>query len=318
MEIKLEKNIERVKDLVKNGYCPVECSFGNESVVDDLMMDHHGKMSDKESVAVRAYRDLFGIRESDPRFVINHIDADSIFAVAALTGLLPHPESRYAASLPAFKQEAWKKDLLPLAETIAIIDTDPIGRNLLAMPYGAVLVTWESLFGFQADDELAAQTAVQGWRILLTLPSAQTFVAAAEQSESERRKSAMADLNERGKKIGNVMLLTGSRVFGFAEWYERQPENGGAYEAKGWKNPIVIALSEQETITFGMPNKVVAEEVLGSGGLLRVFDCLNKLYGLKAGQGFGGREAVGGSPRGQKMTESDLLEICTVVNQLIG
>ena len=128
MKIAFSKNAEAVAAMVAEGFCPIECSFGNKSIIDDLKMDHHGEYSNLESVAVRAYRDHFGARASDMRFVVNHVDADCIFAIAALAGVLPHPQSQYAATLPEFKQSIWRQDLLPLAETIAVIDTDPIGE----------------------------------------------------------------------------------------------------------------------------------------------------------------------------------------------
>ena len=314
--IAFEKNIETVKALVEQGYCPVECSFGGVSVVDELELDHHGEKSHLESVAIRAYRDFFGKRAEDPRFVINHIDADSIFAVAALAGLLPHPEA--AKSMPAYMQKAWGQDLMPLAETIAVMDCDPIGRDIIAMPMGSILAAWNSLFGANANDELAAYCAVEGFRRLLTQPSARVFVAAAENAENERREAALADLRERGEKQGNVMTILGSRVFGFAEWYQRQPENGAPTEAAGWDNPIVVSwLEGAENITMACPNKTVAEELLGEGGLMNVFKTLNAHYGLEEGSGFGGRETIGGSPRGRKMTEEDLQIAVSVINQLM-
>lgn len=317
MKIAFSKNAEAVAAMVAEGFCPIECSFGNKSIIDDLKMDHHGEYSDLESVAVRAYRDHFGARAKDGWFVVNHIDADCIFAIAALAGLLPHPNSEYAETLPAFKQSIWRQDLLPLAETIAVIDTDPIGRDILSMPFGDVLITWNSLFGTGADEALAASAAVQGWRILLTAPTAKTFLAAATEAESARRNAALADLQERGKCDGKVMVLKQSRVFGFAEWYDRKPENGLATEIAGWANPIVIALTEQGNITFGTPNKEVAEQLFGAGGLMRVFAKLNDLFRIPAGQGFGGRETVGGSPRGRVMTEEELVIIVNVVNDSI-
>lgn len=202
------------------------------------MLDHHGRMSHLESVAIRAYRDFFAAREADPRFVVNHIDADSIFAVAALAGLLPHPQSKYAASLPVFLQKTWLQDLLPLAETIAVMDTDPIGRDVLSMDFGAILITWEALFGANASDELAAYAAVEGWRRLLTQPSTKAFVAAAEKAEAERRDQALADLAERGTKTGKVMAICNSRVFGFAEWYDRRPEAGQPTEVISTGGPV--------------------------------------------------------------------------------
>ena len=60
------------------GYCPIECAFGEESVVDALQMDHHGTMGDLEGVAVRACRDHYGPRKADPPFVVaGAADADA-------------------------------------------------------------------------------------------------------------------------------------------------------------------------------------------------------------------------------------------------
>ncbi len=314
--IAFSKDIETVKSLVAEGFCPVECSFGGVSVVDSLELDHHGSKSHLESVAIRAYRDFFGKRAEDPRFVINHIDADSIFAVASLAGLLPHPEA--AKSMPVFMQKAWGQDLLPLAETIAIMDTDPIGRDVIAMPMGNVLTAWNSLFGANANDELAAYAAVEGFRRLLTQPSAKVFVDAAQTTENQRRDAALRDLRERGEKVGAVMTIKQSRVFGFSEWYQRNVESGAPTEAAGWDNPIVVSLVEATSaLTFGAPNKTVAEEMLGTGGFMNVFKALNEAYGLADGAGFGGRETIGGSPRGQKMTEADLATAVSVINQLM-
>ncbi len=314
--IAFSKDVETVKSLMAQGFCPVECSFGGVSVVDSLELDHHGSKSHLESVAIRAYRDFFGKRAEDPRFIINHIDADSIFAVAALAGLLPHPEA--AKSMPVFLQKTWGVDLLPLAQTIAIMDTDPIGRDIISMPMGSVLAAWNSLFGANANDELAAYAAVEGFRRLLTQPSAKVFVSAAENAENERREAALADLRERGHKNGKVMTIKQSRVFGFDVWYQRNVEVGGPTEAAGWDNPIVVSwLEGAENITMACPNKEVAEELLGKGGLMNVFKALNAHYGLAEGSGFGGRETIGGSPRGQKMTEEDLTKAVSIINQLM-
>lgn len=319
LEIIVRKNISEVELAVAQGYCPVECSFGDRSIVDDLEMDHHGEKSHLESVAIRAYRDHFGKRAENPRFVLNHVDADCIFAVAALAGLLPHPESQYAASLPTFKQKVWKQNLLPLAETIAILDTDPIGRDIIAMPFGSHLITWNAMFGFNVDDELGAVAAVQGWRQLTTASVAvKPYLDAAEASEKARCEAALADLTERGEKIGDVVIIKESRVFGFSEWYQRNLA-GAANEVAGWDNPVVIALaSGLQSLTFGCPNQDVAEAIFGQGGLKNVFTRLNELYALEPGNGFGGRESVGGSPRGMKMTEEDLRKAADIVNEIIS
>lgn len=207
-----------------------------------------------------------------------------------------------------------------MAETIAIIDTDPIGREIIAMPFGQTLITWNALFGSQANDELGALSAVWGWKMLLTASPAVTapFLNAAEQSEKGRCEAALKDLTERGNRFGIVQAINGSRVFGFSEWYGRNAEAGSPVEVAGWRNPIVVSLTEKDqNITFGCPNKDVAEALLGKGGLQNVFSKLNTLYGLEGQSGFGGRETVGGSPRGLKMSFSDIEKIAEVINALI-
>ena len=95
LEIAFAKTAAEAIKFVELGFCPVECSYGGVSVVDDLNMDHHGvtvdgrDLSELESVAIRAYRDCYGKRFNDPRFVISHIDADCTFAIASLAGYVP-------------------------------------------------------------------------------------------------------------------------------------------------------------------------------------------------------------------------------------
>ena len=317
LEIVVVKTADEAKEFVKKGFTPVECSFGNESVVDNLELDHHGSMSDKESVAIRAYRDLFGKRAGNKKFVVNHIDADNMFAIASISGMLPHPESEYAASLPPFLQATWKKDLTPLAETIATMDTDPIGRDVLSMSYGQHLVMWDALYGNQARTPLEALAGVEAWVNITTNRNAGIFLEAARASEQARIDMARADLNERGQNAGDVFVIRNSRMFGFDVWYGRNPEEGKPTEVAGWEHPLVLSLTEeQQNITIAAPNQTVAEELLGKGGLKNVFDRLNELYECPEGKGFGGRETIGGSPRGQVMTEEDVRKIAVVVNQV--
>lgn len=321
LEIAVVNTADEAREYVKKGYTPVECSFGSESVVDELELDHHGSMSDKESVAIRAYRDLFGVRANNKKIVVNHIDADNMFAIASVCGLLPHPNSAYAASLPPFQQKPWQQDLMPLAETIATMDTDPIGREVLKMPYGQHLVMWNSIYGSLSKTRLQALSAVQGWITITTSRNVGVYLDAAKNSEQARIDMAKKDLEERGKKEGDVFVIRNSRMFGFDVWYGRDPEKGKPTEAAGWKHPIVLSLTEeQQNITIGVPspgNSVkVAEELLGKGGLKNVFDRLNKLYECPEGAGFGGRECIGGSPRGRVMKEEDVRKIAVVINQV--
>lgn len=105
-------------------------------------------------------------------------------------------------------------------QELPLSDTDPIGRDILLMPFGEVLVTWNAMYGNGAEDELSALAAIQGWRWLLTNRNAVPFIKMAAELENSRADNALLDLRERGEKFGAVMLINGSRVFGFNEWYQ--------------------------------------------------------------------------------------------------
>lgn len=311
MHIIVTNNENQVQDLVNKGFCPVECSIGGRSFVDELTMDHHGEFSNLEAVSLRAYRDHFGSRKSDPRFVIvGNPDADATFAVAALAGLLPHP-SFDCSGLPPHLHKVWQRDLSGLAKTIGVIDIDPIGRNIPAMEGGDILMTWNAMSS--GMDDTAAYQGVGLWRTLTTgNPSQlQPFLDAARVTEENRRSASYDDLYERGIGLeGGVLFLNGSRTFGFPEWYGRIEEMPST-ERAGWEHPVVFALTERGNVTVGCPNKEVAEEIFGPGGL-------KNLFATEPFAGWGGRESVGGSPRGEVMDQKKAQTLVAYAVRLIG
>lgn len=310
-KLEVTNEIGMVRDLVTQGYCPVECSIGGESIVDSLEMDHHGVLSHLEGVAVRAYRDHYGSRSSDPRFVVvGTVDADAAFAIASLAGLIPHPSKEVNGPPPV--QRAWKADLTTLAGLVNLIDTDPIGVDLAAHPEGPKLLLWNSMFG-GGRDALQGSAGVDGWRRITTAPpfAVGPLLAAVKETEGTRRAAALRDWGERGSTLGRVGVLTHSRAWGFDVWYGRDPSASPDSPA-GWERPVVIALVEaMGGITIGCPNKAVAEALFGEGGLKNVFPKLSP-------EGWGGREAIGGSPRGLKMSEGDLQAAALKISELIN
>jgi hypothetical protein len=304
---------QQVLDLIDMGYCPVECSIDGESLVDSLEMDHHGVRSDLEGVAVRAYRDHFGARKDDPRFVIVGVaDADATFAVAALAGLLPHPSrAEEFAHLPPHLQAVHTADVSALAALVNKVDTDPIGIDLAAHEQGPKLLLWNAAYG-GGRTSLQGFAGVDGWRRILTgAPFAVgPLLEAARTTEAARREAAKKDLTERGTTTGKVGAILDSRAWGFDVWYGRTEEADPNIPA-GWERPVVAALAEGNgSITLGCPNKAVAEALFGPGGLMNVFE---RLPG-----GWGGREAIGGSPRGQEMTADDLAEVVRTLNEMMN
>ena len=308
--VRVTNDASEVRDLIAEGFCPVECSIGGESLVDDLEMDHHGENSHLESVAVRAYRDHFGARAHDPRFVVvGSPDADATFCISALAGHLPHPSVEVPAYLPEHVKAAKQRDLTDLANTVAVIDTDPIGRNLSAMPFGAELLLWNSLMSFSADSDMSAIAGVFLWeQIASDAPSRKPLVEAAVQTEADRREAARAEMIiDLGNGVG---YIEESSTWGFDVWYGRNVDHA-ANTPEGWKFGVILArVASSGGITVGCPNQAVAESLFGEGGLKNVFTNLPK-------EGWGGREAIGGSPRGEKMSVNDLKEAADVVVSLI-
>jgi len=303
--VRVSNDLDEVEELVGRGYCPVECSIGGKSVVDDLLMDHHGEWSHLESVAVRGYRDHYGARAHDPRFVVAGVaDADATFAIAALAGVLPHPNKEVSGPPPVVKAQT--QDLAGLAETVAVIDTDPIGRHLPEMEGGDILLAWNAMSDGRTD--LGATTGVGLWVSLTTgNPTQQRpLLDGAVAAETRRRELAANELFEVGDTVDGVTILDGSTVFGFDVWYGRLSD-ADADTAAGWARPVVLArVAKTGGITIGCPNAEVAEALFGPGGLKNVFSLLQP-------EGWGGRETVGGSPRGTQMSAAELRAAARVV-----
>lgn len=311
IKIKVERDFNQADQIAKSRQAiPVECSFGQHSVMDSYMLDHHGAMADAEAVSIRGYRDLFGVAANNAVFMVNHIDADNTFTIAAMAGILPHPKN-------IGKGNIFGKDYIQLAETIAKMDTDPIAYDVLKLPYGGILVAWESLYAFKEVSDEFALKAVDGWRQLLTEERMSSIIANAVTLEKERHEMAMKDMLEYGERSGRVLCINGNRVFGFSEWYSRLATDNNIRQASSWKNPIVIAKNAKDELIFATPNKEVAEELFGKGGLLNVFKELNILFNCEAGCGFGGREGIGGSPRGRKMSVGDMEASAVVINEIL-
>jgi hypothetical protein len=274
------------------GYCPVECSFGHlGSVVDNLKMDHHGALSHLTGVAVRAYTELFGARKDDPRFVVTGAaDADMTFAIASLIGILPHPSrAEEFASAPPPVKTSMARDLGTLAALVNQVDIAPIGVRLEESDEGCTLLLWNQLSG-SVQDATAVYGGVDRWRTLLAGRPLKALLAATKQEESDRVAVARQAKVER---VSEQVVLVESAAWGFDVWYAEHA-------------PVVVALTPNQNVTIGCPDNVTAERLLGQGGLKSIFDQLKP-------EGWGGRESIGGSPRGAKLTREQALEAARTI-----
>ena len=295
MQIVWTNSVEEATRLAKAGFEPVECSFGAVSVVGPLTMDHHGEYAGLEGVALRAYRDHFGARQSDPRFVVTGAaDADACFAIAALAGMLPHPsrEAELANAPPPVKASG-TRDLVGLAELVNRVDTAPIGVRLEESAEGALILLWNQLSS-SVQDATAFHAGLDRWRALLGRAPKALLQAAKTEEEARVAKAREAEVI----RVSDQVAVVESPVWGFDVWYAEVA-------------PVIVAyVAASGTITLGCPSAEVAETLFGPGGLKNVFPKLTPA-------GWGGREAIGGSPRGQKLTREQALEAAKVMAETL-
>lgn len=275
----------RLRDL---GYEPLECAFGQHgSVLGPLELDHHGEESHREGVALRACRDLYGARKDDPRFVVTGTpDADATLAIVALCAIVPRDQIP-----PAFYT------------LVDAHDTDPIGRDLFATPEGELLAWFNQRPGL-FNSEPGFRAAVEQMRRLLV------DGVDADEREQVRR----ADLARRRKAIEGITALydrAGTRLEA-PEDPSELPVRRGATALAGkpriavvqsavwgfdvWYRiaPVVVShASRVAKVTVGCPDLDTAVRLFGPEGLMHAWRAL--------GKGWGGRETIGGSPRGVRL-----------------
>lgn len=288
-------DINNARRLLDAGYCPIELSLGGQSIVDELEMDHHGCLSHLEGVAVRAYRDHFGARKNDPRFVVTGAaDSDATFCIAALCGILPHP-SRAAEfeTAPPWMKAAMTKDVSSVADLVNRWDIAPIGIRREESEEGIVHLLWNQLSS-HCDDALAFYSGVDRWNAILGPNSPKELLRAAAAQEADRvAKARTAEVIVKGECATGLTCPE----WGFDVWYADHAPCIAAFNPK------------MENITLGCESVEKAEQVFGPGGLKNVFPRL--------GEGWGGRESVGGSPRGVKMKIDDLEWIVEEIEKLV-
>ncbi len=270
------------------GYEPVECAFGQHgSVLGRFALDHHGTESHREGVALRACRDHFGALADAPRFVVTGTpDADAVLAIVALSARVD--QSRIP---PDFY------------ELVDAHDTDPIGKDLLATPQGLRLAWFNQRPGLY-QNEAGFRQAIGHMEDLLNGRVSQAKIDKVHRADLARRNKAAegvtaiydgrsieldvpADAMARPVLRGD--LAVGSRpriavvhcaVWGFDVWYRLAPV-------------VVSYASRMAKVTVGCPDRDTAERLFGPGGLANVWPSL--------GKGWGGRETIGGSPRGERL-----------------
>lgn len=288
LDIRFTNDFDDACRLRDAGYEPIECAFGQHgSVLGRFELDHHGDESHREGVALRACRDLYGAMAEDPRFVVTGTpDADAVLAIIALTARVP-------------------RELIPPAfyELVDAHDTDPIGKDLLATDEGQRLAWFNQRPGLY-QTEAGFQKAVAFMEAALRGELGPQDLERVRRADLARRRKAaegvvalydrraaelalpedpMAQPVLRGElAVSNTprVAVVHCAVWGFDVWYRLAPV-------------VVSYASRMAKVTVGCPDRETAERLFGDGGLANVWPAL--------GKGWGGRETIGGSPRGVRL-----------------
>lgn len=285
-------DFDTARRLRDDGYEPVECAFGQHgSVLGRHALDHHGAESHREGVALRACRDLYGACRKDPRFVVTGTpDADAVLAIVALAALAPRESISEAFYRLVDRQ-----------------DVDPIGLDVFEQE-GGVELAWfnqrPELFpneaGFRRAIDDMVELLRQGVR-----PEEKAQLMASDRARRRRAVEGVVALLDRAGRRQPLpedaehqplkrgpdaasfpapVCVVHSGVWGFDVWYRLAPL-------------VVSFASRQAKVTLGCPDRATAEALFGPGGLQNLWPHL--------GVGWGGRETVGGSPRGHRLTAGD-------------
>jgi hypothetical protein len=284
---------EEIQARLAEGFVPIEMAEGQESVVDFHCLDHHNAYSHLPSACITALR-YYGTLASPVKLMVNHTDADCVLTGLTLSGLLP-------------------LDVLQkLNEEVGLVDTEPLGVDYSRLVYGDLIQLWK-----------AGMTSVKqsGWSWLYGL---QLFLDLFDndaafsdmklrqrEREEERMRLAFEDYeNAMRGPSGKTLLISPSRVHGFDVQFVRDAGHP-ADSLKGWRHWCIVAyVQTQRSVTLSCPNSAVAELVFGQGGLMNVYSKLPSLEG----KDWGGRESVGGSPRGVPFPEELLPDVLKTVD----
>lgn len=283
-----QPELETIADRIAEGFVPIEMAEGTRTFVDFRRLDHHNDYSHLPSACVTAL-EFYGTLGADrpARLMVNHTDADSVLTGVTLLGLLP-------------------RDLLEkLNPEVGLLDTDPLSVDFEDLLYGNAIRLWK--VGMMSAKK-SGWSWLYGMQLCLDIFEHFTYyegkTGGLEERERARRKKALQDYDEAVTgPSGRVLLVAPSTVKGYDVQFSRQ-DAFPSTSLEGWRHWCVVShVQKVGNVMLSCPNKEVAERAFGSGGLKNVFPRLPEIEGKE----WGGREAVGGSPRGV-VVPSELLE----------
>lgn len=259
------------------GYEPIECSFGRQSVLGPLKMDHHGPYENQLPVSLRAFGHATrpDFRSSGKYVVTGQPDADSIYALLALEKAI--------------------ELFFPIARDIAQLDLDPVGIDQTREYF---LRNPAFRMQFQPHCSLTSylQAYEVGRRAFDRAPLPRETIERArfyEHTRAERAQKAVKDIQS---GIAFVVSDEDSRDF----WHKFTASLVVQYKPQ--QGVITFSGCSEEAVNLLAAQGCARDHVfsfLDGDGLHSFYTALNSLLG----PGSGGRKTIGGSPRGIFFTE---------------
>ncbi|MDR0653638.1 MAG: hypothetical protein LBG12_10100 [Synergistaceae bacterium] len=272
---------------ISEGFIPIEMAAGRKSYVDFRLLDHHNEFSDRPSACLTALVHYGEAREAGcAKFMVNHVDADCVMTGITLMGLLPEDVLR------------------ELNEEVGILDTEPLRADMRRLKYGSHIQRWKAGMSAVKNTGWCWLYGVSLFVGIIDNPSRYgAVIGRLKDSESERISRALEDYaTAMTGDTGKVILIPSSRAWGLDVQFGRDYD-ADFEDASAWRHWCLISRNEKNgSVLVSCPNKVLAERVFGSGGLMNVFPKLPAING----KFWGGREAVGGSPRGERVPDEML------------
>ena len=271
--------IEEIQQHIDDGFVPIEMAEGRHTFADAKCLDHHNEYSDMPSACMTALKYYGELAGMDPaKIMVNHTDSDSVMTGLTLLGLMP------------------LNILEELNPEIGILDTEPLIADVENMKYFGLISLWKLSMGSVKQSGWSWLYGLHMWLDLYFHKDRfERLRDELQKYESERREIALNEYN--AAKIspsGRVVAIINSKVKGYDVQFMRQKEYP-PLALEGWRHWCIVSYVEKSgVIMLSCPCCKVAELAFGPGGLKNILPLLPKIDGKE----WGGRESVGGSPRG--------------------
>jgi hypothetical protein len=273
---------ETAEKYVKEGYIPIEASYGTRSVTDVFKLDHHGELSGLVNPAKRARKELFC--KGNGTYVVSHLDLDTVLTIAALECIKVDPD---------------------LDDLVSVLDIQgPHAVEWEKTEWAQFLVAFWGIFGrvvFKDEDDVTGLVA----RALELVKKAKKL------KRSRRLKKEIWNLKFEIKKgldeVVDVKIVeVGDREIGKVKvGLAIGGESKVGFKAYYKEADIVVAYNRRlKKVSIGLKNNKFMK-LFGPKGLLEIVDYLDVTYG----SGWGGHETIISSPRDKQVTEQVAREI---------